>query len=206
MLPIDIQLFAEGGEGAQGDAGSGQNGGNAGDGGNGSKTYTQEELDSIVNERTGRATKAALKSFFSQKGLSEEEATQAMSEYLENKKKNTPDVSELSSQLSAAQSELARERLERAAEKAARKLGADEGSIGYVVTLADLSEVVSDGKLSEEKLTAAVKKVLDDVPAFKKTANGKSGVTRVGGDGEGNDGSKESEDALRKLFGLKPKK
>ena len=49
---------------------------------NGDKTYTQEELDKIVNERTGRATKSALSSFFKQKGLSEQEATQAINTYL----------------------------------------------------------------------------------------------------------------------------
>ena len=78
------------------------NGGtNPQEGGNPPKTYTQEELDSIVSERTGRATKAALKSFFSQRGLSEEEATAAIGEYLENKKKNTPDLGELQNSVAA---------------------------------------------------------------------------------------------------------
>ena len=74
--------------GQQADAEPKTNGGtNAQEGGNTPKTYTQEELDNIVSERTGRATKSALKSFFSQKGLSEEEANQAMNEYLETKRK-----------------------------------------------------------------------------------------------------------------------
>ena len=85
MLKPNIQLFADGGEGGQGNADPNQNGGNnAQEGGNTPKTYTQEELDRIVSERTGRATKSALKSFFTQKGLSEEEANTAIGTYLEN--------------------------------------------------------------------------------------------------------------------------
>ena len=135
MLQPNIQLFADGGEGGQGNAASNQNGGNnAQEGGNTPKTYTQEELDRIVSERTGRATKSALKSFFTQKGLSEEEANTAIGAYLENKKKNTPDLAALQQSLS-------------------------------------------------DKLSEAIKKVPERVPAFKKQTETAGGVHRVGGDG-----------------------
>ena len=57
MLIPNIQLFAEG------DAGPANgNGGNNGNGepNNNTPTYTQEQLDKIVGERTDRATKSAL--------------------------------------------------------------------------------------------------------------------------------------------------
>lgn len=206
FLPIDIQLFADGGEGGQGNAGSNQNGGtNAREGGNTPKTYTQEELDRIVNERTGRATKSALKSFFSQKGLSEEEAAQAMNSYLEEKKKNTTDVAALQSSVSTERTARLRAELENAAMLEALKQGTDVKSVSHVLKLCDFDGCrEGDGAINAEKLSKAVKAVLDDVPAFKTASTGKSGVSKVGGDG--GDGQKEAdENMLRGIFGIKTK-
>ena len=163
------------------------NGGtNAQEGGNTSKTYTQEELDNIVSERTGRATKSALKSFFSQKGLSEEEANQAMNEYLETKRKNTPDVGALQSSVASERSARIKAQLRADAQLEAIKQGVDVKSIPHVLKLIDYKDCAdSEGVTDSGKLSAAVKKVLDDVPAFKAAANS-GGSVRVGGDGEGN--------------------
>ena len=70
MLKPNIQLFAESTE----EPNAGNGGNPAQDGGNSPKTFTQADVDKIVNERTERAAKAAMKSFFQQKGLSEDEA------------------------------------------------------------------------------------------------------------------------------------
>ena len=171
----------------QTNAESNQNGGtNAQEGGNTSKTYTQEELDNIVNERTGRATKAALKSFFSQKGLSEEEAGQAIAEYLETKKKNTPDPAELQNSVVAERKARLKAELREKGTLEALKQGVDVKSIPHVLKLADFTGCAAeDGKINAEKLSEAVKKVLDDVPAFKTAAQENGGVHKVGGDGEG---------------------
>ena len=187
MLKPNIQLFADGGEGGQGNADPGKNGGsNAQEGGNTPKTYTQEELDNIVSERTGRATKSALKSFFSQKGLSEEEANQAMNEYLETKRKNTPDVGALQSSVASERSARIKAQLRADAQLEAIKQGVDVKSIPHVLKLIDYKDCAdSEGVTDSGKLSAAVKKVLDDVPAFKAAANS-GGSVRVGGDGEGN--------------------
>lgn len=65
------------------------------------------------------------------------------------------------------------------------KLGFDEKYTNQITKLADLSDVKSeDGKLSEEKLEAAISKVLEDCEAFKviKTNEAKNanGFTTVG--------------------------
>ena len=162
------------------------NGGtNPQEGGNPPKTYTQEELDSIVSERTGRATKAALKSFFSQRGLSEEEATAAIGEYLENKKKNTPDLGELQNSVAAERAARMKAQLREAGTLEAVRQGVAAASIPHVLKLADYSGCADkDGNISADKLSEAIKKVLNDVPAFKAAAETGGGV-RVGGDGEG---------------------
>ena len=167
----------------------GNSGNNAAGGGNSSKTYTQEEVNRFVTEREERAAKAALKDFYQIQGLTESEANQAIKTFLDEKKKNSPEAvnGQLSQQLAATQKELAKERLHNVAEKAARTLGADEKSIDYIVRLTDFTDSVNDGEISVEKVTEAVKKVMDDVPAFKKAEN-ESGV-KVGGDGEQKDKS-----------------
>ena len=84
MLKPNIQLFAESTE----ETNAGNGGNPAQDGGNSPKTFTQADVDKIVNERTERAAKAAMKSFFQQKGLSGDEAAQAIQAYLAEKEKN----------------------------------------------------------------------------------------------------------------------
>jgi hypothetical protein len=174
----------------EGNANSDNKGGtNAQGGGNSSKTYTQEEVNRFVTEREERAAKAALKDFYQKQGLTEDEANQAIKTFLDEKKKNSPEAvnGQLSQQLAETQKELAKERLHNVAEKAARTLGADEKSIDYIVRLTDFTDSVNDGEISVEKVNEAVKKVMDDIPAFKKAEN-ESGV-KVGGDGEQKDKS-----------------
>ena len=61
-----------------------------------------------------------------------------------------------------------------------------------MLEIADFSKAVTDGKVNAEKLTEAVKKVLDDIPALKgKPAENGTGVKKIGGDGNGtSDGTK----------------
>lgn len=84
---MNLHLFDEGGDGGQ-KAGSG-NGGQGSTGG----TFTYEQLDEIATSRADRASKAALKSYFQQQGLSEQEAAAAIEQYKRDKASRQPDVS-----------------------------------------------------------------------------------------------------------------
>jgi len=87
---MNLHLFDEGdGNGSQGNnAGSG-NGGQQSTGG----TFTYEQLDEIATSRADRASKAALKSYFQQQGLSEQEAAAAIEQYKRDKAARQPDAS-----------------------------------------------------------------------------------------------------------------
>lgn len=204
MLNTNIQLFAES------NAGSDNNGGNNGSGEPGKNTpatYTQEQLDDIVSKRTDRATKSALSSFFKQKGLSEEEANKAIDTYLDQKAKNTPNVTQIQSDLTAANSALLTARINQAAQLEAIKQGVDIKSIEYVLKLADFKNVAKDdGTLDSEKITESITKVLTDVPQLKGTAQseGNIGITKIGGDGSGGSNN-TGEDIIRGIFGIKSK-
>lgn len=88
---MNLHLFDDEGDGngngSQGNAGSG-NGGRQSTGG----TFTYEQLDEIATSRAERATKAALKSYFQQQGLSEQEAAAALEQYKKDKAARQPDA------------------------------------------------------------------------------------------------------------------
>lgn len=178
--------------------------GNAAKGGAQQATYTQEQLDSMVQVREQRAGNAALKSYFAQQGMTEEEITQAINTYKTNREKNKPDVSAMQAQIEQyKQSELTA-RLNQQATLTAFKLGISADTVPYILKLADFSGVADEsGKINDEKLKSAVSKDLEEVPQLKGETT-KGGFQKIGADGDNSNNDKEKQtNMLRKAFGLK---
>ena len=137
----------------------------------------------------------ALKAYFKQQGLSQQEAEQAIAAFKQQKAANQPDVNALQGQVTEAQNQLAEEeaaaqaearqaQLKSAATMAAVSLGMDAKTIPYVLKMADLSQAMGqDGNVNEEALKNALNKVIEDVPALKPQATGSSGFTQIGAAG-----------------------
>lgn len=87
---MDLQIFDDGaGNGAQGN--DNQNvGGNANQNSGGNFSY--EQLNEIATARAERAEKSALKSYFTQQGLSEAEAQQAIDKFKADRKAQQPNL------------------------------------------------------------------------------------------------------------------
>lgn len=167
-------------------------------------TYTQEQLDSMVSAREQRAANAALKSFFSQQGMTEEEITQAIESYKSNREKNKPDIGAITAQAEQYKAEALKAKIESQATLEALKLGVDTAAVQYVLRMADFTKVTDDkGGIDGEKLKNAVSKVLEDVPQLKKDVKA-SGFTQIGA-GANDTGQENETDRIRKAFGLKPK-
>lgn len=224
MKKMKLQLFAESGtenSGADNNTNGTNNPNTEGNGGedgaaSGSKQYTQEDLDKIVTERTGRAEKSALKSFFQQQGLTEEEANAAIAEY----KKTKAEKEEASKNDAKAQADRA-DAAEKSAQEAIAKanaalikanaqiqasnLGVKSNKLDYVVKMADLTKIEfdDDGNPDEAAIKAAVEQVLKDVPELKTTKD--SSGFQIGADGNKDTGGGE-DDTIRAAFGLPPKK
>ena len=125
--------------------------------------------------------------------MSADEMKQAIGAFKEQKAKNTPDIAKIQSEVESANNAKLTAEVNQSATLEAVKQGVDVASIPYVLKMADFSAVITDGKINTEKLTEAVKKVLDDVPALKKTADNSAGVQKIGGDGNGtSDGTKQN--------------
>lgn len=143
----------------------------------------------------------ALKAYFKQQGLSQQDAEQAMAAFKQQKAANMPDVNALQQQAAQALAAAQQARIESAATMAAVSLGLDAKTIPYVLKMADLSQVAGqDGEINEETLKEALNKVLEDIPALKPQASTAKGF-QVGVSG-GNQTATNNEDALKKAFGL----
>ena len=143
----------------------------------------------------------ALKAYFKQQGLSQEEAEQAMATFKQQKAAQQPDVGAIQSQLAQAQAAAQQAEIDKAATLAAIGLGIDAKTIPYVLKMADLGQVMGqDGKINDEALKTALNKVLEDVPALKPAPAGQTGFVQVGASGQQQQTT--NDDALKKAFGL----
>lgn len=170
-------------------------------------SFDYEKLAGLIAGKQTVTEDTVLKSYFKQQGLSEDEMKQAINSFKETKAKNTPDVSALQNDLTAEKSARLQAEINQSATLEAIKLGIDVKSIPYVLKMADFKAVTdADGKVNAEKLTEAIKTVLDDIPALKgasQSGGNNGGIQKIGGDGDGSD--KVTEDALRGIFGIKSK-
>lgn len=131
----------------------------------------------------------ALKAYFKQQGLSQEEAEQAMQTFKQQKAANTPDVEAIQNQAQTAQKMAQQAMIERDAYKLSGELGIDLKTMPYVLKLADVSAVTGeDGKIDSEKLKEALNKVLEDVPQLKPQPEQQSGFRQIGVGQQGGQG------------------
>lgn len=168
--------------------------------------FDYDKLANLIAGKQSVTEETVLKSYFKQQGLSEDEMKQAINSFKETKAKNTPDVSALQNDLTAAKSARLQAEINQAATLEAIKQGVDIKSIPYVLKMADFKAAAdTNGNINAEKLTGVIKTVLDDVPALKgTTAQGEShngGIQQIGGDGDG--GKDVTEEALKSIFGIK---
>lgn len=146
----------------------------------------------------------ALKAYFKQQGLSQQEVEQAIAAFKQQKAANTPDVGAMQNQLTQAQEAAKQAQIQNAAILVAASMGIDAKTIPYILKMADLSQAVGqDGKANEENLKAALNKVLEDVPALKPQASGTTGFIQVGAASSGTGQQANQADQLSSIFGNK---
>lgn len=200
-IPMNIQLFAEGGagEGTTGGTGGAGTGGSAGsEGGQQSFQFDYDRLATIV----AGTEDTVLKGYFKQQGLTKEQAEQAIADYKQQQAANRPDVEGMQTQLAQAQQATQKAQLNNAAMLQAVKLGINPEKIPFVLKLADMSEVMDkDGKISEENLKTALDNVLKVLPELKPQTQQQSGF-QIGAPGS-NQQQTNQNDQLAAIFGNK---
>lgn len=157
-----------------------------------------DKIQHMLNGTLEAKQDTALKAYFRQQGLSEDEMTQAITQFKAQKAAQEPDVGALQTQLTQAQQEAAQARLESKATIQALSMGVDVKTVPYLLKMADLSGVTAeDGTISTEALNNAINKVLEDVPALKPEKQENKGFQI----GAGNSGQQPTEsDTIADLF------
>lgn len=206
-LPLNLQFFADdqtnGGQQDQGagDQSNQQHGATQPEGTHLAVDYAkiQQMLEGTLSAKED----VALKAYFKQQGLSQQEAEQAMAAFKAEKAKNQPDVNGMQTQLIQAQKLAQQKEIENAAILAAVGLGMDVKTIPYLLKMADFSQTVGeDGKVNEETLKNVLNQVLEDVPALKPSTEQAKGFLQVGATGDGTGQQAATDDALKAAFGL----
>ena len=183
-LPINLQFFAEGGDG-NGDqnAGSNNNGQAGQQGGQNNQQAAgidYDKIQSMLDTATAKKENAVLKSYFQQQGLSEEEVSQAIATFKQNKQQQVEQQqnanANLQNEVTTAQKDAEQARIELAATQVAMTLGINAKPLPYVLKMADFSKAKgTDGKISEDNVKAALEQVLKDVPALKPSTENNEG-------------------------------
>ena len=150
--------------------------------------FDYDKLANLIAGKQSVTEESVLKGYFKQQGLSKEQMEQAITAFKQQQADKQPDVAgmqnqitETQKQLTQAQAAVQKAQIESAATMTAISLGIQAKTIPYVLKMADFSQVIGqDGKVSEEALTAAINKVLEDIPALKPQADAKSGFMQIG--------------------------
>ena len=163
-----------------------------------------DKLAQLISGKQAATEDSLLKGYFKQQGLSQEEMEQAIAAFKQQKAANTPDVGALQTQMAQAQAAAQQAQIQAAATLEAVALGIDAKSIPYILKLADFSQAVGqDGKINNETVNNALKKVLEDVPALKPQTVGGAGFIQVGNPGGSSNPQPSQEDQLASIFGNK---
>ena len=159
MFPLDIQLFADDnsgdGSGNDGDQGTGQDNQDSGEGGQETKTFTQEELDKIVQGRIAKERKAWEKHLEDEK--TEAQKLETMSEKEKKKYQEEKRIKELDDR------EAAITRRELTAQ--AKVQLADKGiptELAEILNLTDAKSCKKSIEIVEKAFQSAVEKAVEE--------------------------------------------
>lgn len=167
-------------------------------------TIDYNKIQQMLNGTLAAKEDTALKAYFKQQGLSQEELDQAITAFKQQKAANQPDVTALKSELDTYKQQALKAEIEKTALFEVLGLGVDVKTAPYVIKMADLSGALGqDGKINQEIVKTAVAKVLEDIPGLKSTAEQASGFVQVGTGSTGDNQTQADNAALRAAFGLK---
>lgn len=176
-----------------------------------SVTFTADqlaEIDRITTERTTRASQAALKSYFQQQGMTEDQAAEAIRTYKDTKAKELPpsaaeaiaaEKKRADDAIAAANMTLIKASAQVMA--ATPDIGVRADRIETVLNMAKLGDIkVTDNVVDQAAVKAALEAVVKQFPEWKATSQPNQPGFQVGGNG----GTPPAADdaALRKAFGL----
>lgn len=162
-----------------------------------------DKLAGILEGKQKATEESVIKGYFKQQGLSEDEMKQAVEKFKTEKAQRTPNIDALNKQIADANARAIKAETNMQAMAMASELGVSAAKMPYLLKLADLSEVVKDGTINEEKLKESLNNVLKDLPELKTKSEETNLGFKVGADG--GQKANTNNDELARIFGVKTK-
>lgn len=168
-----------------------------------------DKLASILDGKIKVTEDSVLKGYMKQQGLTGDEMTQAIEMFKQDRASRMPNFDALNQELADA-----REAIFEADSRAllaetkmmamgmASELGVDARLIPFILNNADITDIVEDGEINEERLKESLDAVLQDLPELRAERRGE----KRQGFKIGADTSKETpanNDELARIFGVK---
>lgn len=159
-----------------------------------------DKIQKMLDGTLAAKENTALKAYFKQQGLSEDEVGEAIKAYKTTKAEKAPDVEGLNAQVqdandraSKAEARARQADVQLAAYGIADELGISIQTMGYVLKLADLGGAMDDkGVVKADVLKTALEKVLTDLPQLKPSTDSQAGFRpAVGAHGSAQNGQAE---------------
>ena len=155
-MPMRLQFFAQ--PGGEGSGSSTNEPGTANQEPNNQNQSNQNgtqidygKIQQMLDGTLAAKEDTALKAYFKQQGLSQQEVEQAITTFKEQKAANQPDIAGMQNQITEAQAQLAASQkavqaaqVESAATMMAVSLGIEAKTIPYILKMADLSQVMKN--------------------------------------------------------------
>lgn len=173
--------------GAEQGAAQGQQDNNAGGNNQSGQQQTPPAIDydkiqKMLDGTLQAKEETALKAYFKQQGLTQEQATQAIADFKAKQAAAAPNTEELQAQAETARAAAQAAQIRAESYLLAGDIGIDTKTADYVLKLADVADVAKeDGTIDTEKLKAALEKVLTDLPQLKTTQKQPAGNNNGGG-------------------------
>ena len=167
-----------------------------------------DKIASILDGKMKVTEDKVLAGYFKSKDLTPEEASQAIETFKKTRAEKQPNLEQLNAKLTEKDTEIAtaNKRALMAETKVeamtmAGELGVEQKVIPYLLKMADLSTVIEDGKISQEKLKESLVAVISDIPQLKVSPEDKGNGFKIGADTSKN--TNTSQDELARIFGVK---
>lgn len=159
-----------------------------------------DKIASIVEGKQRVAEDTVLKGYFKSQNMSEDDMKTAIDMFKKEKASKMPDIDGLNKQIAEANDRAIKAETKMQAMAMAGELGVSASKMPYLLKMADLSNVVKDGAISEEALKESLNNVLKDLPELKTKTEEVTHGFKVGADG-GQKANTNNEE-LARIFGV----
>lgn len=160
-----------------------------------------DKIQKMLNGTLEAKENTALKRYFAEQGLSEDETKEAIADYKKRKAESTPNVSDLQKELELERAKNKKASIKSMATTHAIELGVSASTIPYLLKMSGVEDLE---EADEDKIVEVLKQTLEDVPALKPQKADIKGFS-FGSSGEDTDTQKEAENRRRARFGLSAK-